>query len=38
MEKKFDIIRAKKFAEDLKSGKDILNIKKNKFLSLRKKK
>ena len=37
MEKKFDIIRAKKFAEDLKSGKDILNIKKNKFLSLRKK-
>ena len=37
MEKKFDIIRAKKYAEDLKSGKDILNIKKNKFLSLRKK-
>ena len=37
MEKKFDIIRAKKFAEDLKNGKDILNIKKNKFLSLRKK-
>ena len=37
MEKKIDIIRAKKFAEDLKSGKDILNIKKNKFLSLRKK-
>ena len=37
MKKKFDIIRAKKFAEDLKSGKDILNIKKNKFLSLRKK-
>ena len=37
MKKKFDFVKAKKFAEDLKTEEDILNIKKDKALSLRKK-
>ena len=37
MKKKFDFVSAKKYAENLNTEEDILNIKKDKLLSLRKK-
>ena len=37
MKKKFDFVSAKKYAENLNTEDDILNIKKDKLLSLRKK-